>query len=227
VSAYDTVPGGQEPEATRSRRPLVLTLVLLLVVGMAAGAAWWVLGDDAAPDVVDVAAPAPATASPASDTDVSVADGDVELVALPTATYEIFLARDPFEPVVPEDVQSGEGTAATPVSGSDDTSNTDDDNGATDPSDSADATDPDTAGSGCTRQGEVVCDGRVVSLVDVTTGSDGEAIAAVQVDTTIYEVVPGQTFAGSFQLRAIDGQCVSLLHGDDGFQLCTGDRVLK
>jgi hypothetical protein len=114
VSAYDTVPGGQEPEATRSRRPLVLTLVLLLVVGMAAGAAWWVLGDDAAPDVVDVAAPAPATASPASDTDVSVADGDVELVALPTATYEIFLARDPFEPVVPEDVQSGEGTAATP-----------------------------------------------------------------------------------------------------------------
>jgi hypothetical protein len=227
VSAFDTIPEERESTPQRSRRPLILALVLLIVIAGAAG--WWFLTGDDDLEALDVAAPAVPSAVDAVDAvdaDVTAVEGDVQLAALPAATYEIFLSRDPFEPVVPEDVPTASDGAATPVSDSGNTTDPDDDNGATEPTDS-DATDPDPAGSGCTRQGEVVCDGRVVSLVDVTTDADGESVAAVQVDTTIYEVVPGQTFAGSFQLRAIDGQCVSMLHGDDGFQLCTGDRVLK
>jgi len=52
-------------------------------------------------------------------------------------------------------------------------------------------------------------------------------MAVIQVDTTIYEVRVGETFAGSFLLRSIDGRCVNVLYGDDGFRLCEGDRVMK
>jgi hypothetical protein len=68
----------------------------------------------------------------------------------------------------------------------------------------------------------VVCDGRVVTLTEIR----GE-VAYVQVDSTVYEVRRGDVFAQYFVVRSIDGACVNLLYGDDGFRLCEGDRVLK
>jgi hypothetical protein len=174
---------------------------------------------------------------------------------LPVTTYEVFLERDPFDPVVPED----EPTPVTDAGGNAD-ADADDADGAspggdgdrndTDPSDPDAPAPRDSDGSRSGEPGtsspddgppesgappgecrggneEAVCDGRVVSLVDVTTDDQGRPMAVVQVDTTLYEVRSGDRFAQHFEVRAIDGECVNLLHGDDGFQLCNGDRVLK
>lgn len=182
-----------------------------------------------------------------------VATGD-DVVALPLRTVEVLLARDPFDPVVPSDIadlaDDGDPDAADP---DDPAAPTDPDAGTqpdpvdpdgpsapVDPGDGARPGDPSLPpgpatppGAGtppgtpaCVGEQEVVCDGQVVTLVDVTTVND-EDIAVIQIDTNVYEVTRGQVFATYFQLRSIDGQCVSLLYGDDGFQLCAGDTVLK
>jgi hypothetical protein len=171
----------------------------------------------------------PAAASADDEVDAS-AEGQAagETPLLPIVTYEVFLSRDPFDPVVPEDEPAP------------------DDGGTTAPGDpTATPGDPTTApnlpgdpvatpgspsptpGEPCRGTSEVVCDGRVVNLIDVSTTLDGVAIAVVQVDTTVYEVGVGERFAGVFEVRAIDGRCVTLLYGDDAFQLCRGDTVLK
>ncbi|MDX1745820.1 MAG: hypothetical protein R3324_07775 [Halobacteriales archaeon] len=210
------------------------------------------------------------------------------LAALPIETYEIFLNRDPFRPVVPAPDDGGAGDGGTDGG---------DDEGTTPPDDgqlvlvsvdtTADECDPvappcafirvddvlwlvnedrpvfgeddqfvvveiadpcvtvstpdgertlcedgpdgdgDGDGDGCTSQdGEVVCDGRVVSVVDVFT-EDGQARAVVQVDDQLFEVDEGDVFAENFEVLSIDPPCVTLLFGDDSFTLCEGERVLK
>ncbi len=161
----------------------------------------------------------------------------------------MFLARDPFDPVVPEPAPDPATDGGT-VDG-------DPDSDPSDPSDPGSAPgsptdlgttpgsptqpgpgtpgapspgDPGAPGSppsgGCSNGEQVTCDGRLVSLIGV--GSDGgQATAIIQVDSTIYEASAGDRFAGRFLLRSIDGNCVTILYGDDAFRLCEGDRTLK
>jgi hypothetical protein len=159
-------------------------------------------------------------------------DGSMVDSAVPLTTYEVFLARDPFEPVVPEpepEATSGTGEATPgdepapslgeapavgdpvvpPVTGQDPV-----------------RVEPRPGDDTCIGSEELVCNGQVLTLVDIVT-ANGEQVAVIQVDTTIYEVQRGQTFAGNYQLSAIDGSCIILLYGDDGFRLCRGDVVLK
>ena len=82
------------------------------------------------------------------------------------------------------------------------------------------------AATGCTSDGQVVCDGREVSLVDVYTKS-GAPWASVRVDSTIYDVTKGDVFASNFQMLSVDTPCATMQYGDDTFTLCEGDRVLK
>jgi hypothetical protein len=56
---------------------------------------------------------------------------------------------------------------------------------------------------------DLVCNGRVVSLIEIRTGEDGSRVAIIQVDTTIYEVAAGDTFAGNFVVQSISETEVS------------------
>lgn len=134
-------------------------------------------------------------------------------------TYDVFLTRDPFEPVVPE----GDGEQPT-----DETDGTTDDpppgDDTTEDGDHADDVGPDDP---CTGEEEVVCDGRVVTLVEITTDDEGNRTATIRVDTTDYEVREGEVFAENFRVLSIEPSCVTLLFGDDSFTMCRDDRVLK
>jgi hypothetical protein len=149
---------------------------------------------------------------------------------LPIVTYEIYLSRDPFDPVVPEPTSAATsgGAEATQASGAIQPSlGLPDPEDPADPADPIDPTDPneDVRQSGCRGEAEVICDGRVVTLIGIR--DDGEPRAAIQVDTTVYDVGVGDRFAEYFQVRSIEGGCANLLYGDDGFRVCEGDRVLK
>lgn len=305
----------------------VLLGVLAAVVVL--GVVWFfvvsplLLGDDDAVEPGDRPATAdqPLPTDPASPPE---ADPDADAVlALPVETYEIFLSRDPFQPVVPEttgdgatdadgdgvpDVviidTDGDGVPDAPDGDGDGVPDGDGDGtpdgdgvqhdavlidvfiddsgearalirvgdriytvgegdsfadgytveeilgtcvtltyqgstftlcegggGSGDP-DGGGSGDPDGDGTGtedgrcAARSGDVVCEGRVVTLIDVYT-SDGETVAVVQVDSTLYEVRRGDDFAGNFRVVSIDPPCATLLYGDDAFTLCEGQRTLK
>jgi hypothetical protein len=151
-------------------------------------------------------------------------DGEAdEFGALPVVTYEVFLARDPFERSVPEPVVATDGTDGDAT---DDTTDDGDADGGD--ADDGDAADDGTGGepSGCSNGDEPVCDGRVVSLIELDE-VDGERVAVIQVDTTIYEVRVGEIFAGSFLVQSISSDQVTVVYGDDVIVLREGDRVLK
>lgn len=310
--------------ATEGRSPLVL--VGMVVGGLVLLAALWFLvvspllsGDaddegtfDPRAGQPDVTATEPTT-GPTEPTEEDV------LAALPIETYEIFLSRDPFEPVIP--APAGDGGADTDGDGVPDVVIIDEDgDGVPDDGDGdgipdGDDADGDGGGDGgvehnavlidvfvddsgepralirvddriytvgegdifadaytvvaidgtcvtltfngaaftlceggttppgdgdggddadggtdtgpCRGDDQVVCDGRVVTLIDVFVGQDGTPVAVVQVDSTLYEVRRGDTFAQNFQVISIDPPCVTLLYGDDAFTLCEGERTLK
>lgn len=170
-----------------------------------------------------VAAPASVATTPVQATDTEPdAFEDVELAA----TAQFFLARDPFRPLRPETVSGGGGGGGVGDGGG----------GGSDPTDPGPADPIDTGGGGgggggttnpdddpCTDgSAEVVCDGDVVTLVAV----DGDS-AVVRVGGTVHTVGVGQVFADSYLLVSVDGSCASFLHGDDSFDLCVGEQVLK
>ena len=109
---------------------------------------------------------------------------DGEVVDLPLVTYEVFLARDPFDPVVPEPVETAatdgtatDGTTPPPTDGTtppptDGTTPPPTDGTTPPPADGA-TPPPPTDGSvppppsGCSTGDDVSCDGRIVGLVEV------------------------------------------------------------
>jgi hypothetical protein len=230
-------------EAVDTRRiapALVAAAVLLALLGTYLFMVRPLLGGGDAQAVEEPATllAASAEAEPATDE-----DADAEVVEeLPLVTYEVFLSRDPFDPVVPEPVEvvavTDDGTATDGTDPAGEPTTTDPNAGdAVDPADGStplpgDGTTPPPAGgtpppvAGCTTGETVNCDGRLIGLVEVR-GTGGDAVAIIQVDTTLYEVRAGETFAGSFQLSSVSGSCANVLYGDDAFQICEGDRTLK
>jgi hypothetical protein len=65
--------------------------------------------------------------------------------------------------------------------------------------------------------------GSAVTLVDVK----GTSQAQVDVAGKTYRVGRGERFAKSFKLLLVDGKCVSMLYGDDQFDICEGERISK
>ena len=203
-----------------SRQRLLLAVAAGVVL---LGLAWFFLlqpmlfGDDA----VELDASTAAVDEGAALPEPVVVD-EVVSVALPTVTYDVFLDRDPFEPVVEEVVE------AAPVEGGD----------PTDPN--APPIDPELTPldpalpvpilapgeSACSGEDEMVCAGQVLTLLD-TSGAGEDAVAVIQVDTTVYEATPGMRFAGNLVLRSVDQDCANLSYGDETFRLCTGARVMK
>ena len=200
--------------------PVVVAIVVAIVAALVvAGALKGAGGSEPLPSAM------PAAESVEDEPDAVEqldAEGDVVPAGmLPAVTYEIFLARDPFEPVVPEVVE--------PVADQDPTN---------DPSDPSDPSSPADPGDGtpmiprepgdprCAGDQELVCDGRVITLLDVTTIGE-QQVAVIQVDTTIHEVLVGQTFADNLEVRAIDGSSVTIAYGDVTFVIRSGGSVLK
>ncbi len=159
-----------------------------------------------------------------SEEDVSqdaeaAAEASTERVALPLATFQLALARDPFEPVVPEEEPAG----SDPADPSDPSSPSD----PSDPSSPSDPSDPGAGADGtCTSGYEVVCDGRVITVISVSE-LNGEPTAVVQVDTMRYDVFEGDTFADDFWVLSISPDEVRLLYGERVVRILVGDNALK
>jgi hypothetical protein len=132
---------------------------------------------------------------------------------LPRGSFDVYAGRDPFQP--PIDVTSaaastgaastatGAGAAATGASASTGAST-----GAANTSTAAPSQNPAPA--------------KTIALVEV----DGTS-AKVQVGGTMYTVAAGQTFATSYKLVSLSGNCGAFLFGDSSFSLCTGEQVIK
>jgi hypothetical protein len=137
----------------------------------------------------------------------------------PVETFEVFAPKDPFKPLISA---ATDDDGAAPADGVDA-----DGDGQIDPG-TGTGTDPGTGtdtGNGTDGGGENV-GGHRVSLVDVFHAEGGQR-AQVQVDGTVYTVEEGERFAESFQLLSINGECATMLFGDDQFTLCEGEEILK
>lgn len=155
-------------------------------------------------------------------------EGAESPITLPLVAYEVFLSRDPFEPVVEPD----EPMAPVDANG-DPVDPVDPDGAPADPSD-PNTTDPDqpvsdpdgTETGRCRGDAEVVCDGTVLVLEDLRT-VDSDEIAVIVVGDVTYQVRPGERFAESFELLRIDIDSARLLYGDEVFSLRLLSSVMK
>jgi hypothetical protein len=118
-------------------------------------------------------------------------------------SFEVFAVRDPFEPPFTETVDTTAPTTGTTTPGQTTTP-------TTSPSFEPPA-------------------GQTVSVLDVFENTDGTVAARVQVGSTVYTVVAGQTFATSYQVVSLDADsgCGVFLYGDTQFELCEGEQVIK
>lgn len=128
----------------------------------------------------------------------------------PVETFELFAAKDPFEPLV-------DPNAGTGASGSGTTTGTGE--GGT-----GDGTG--TGTGGISGGGGEDVSGHQVRLIDVFT-RQGNPRAQVQVDGTVYTVDEGEVFADNFELLSVSGDCATMLFGDDQFTICEGEEILK
>jgi hypothetical protein len=217
---------------------LLLAVITVLVFAGSGGEdpTYGVLATDDSPEAVDQA---PGEAGG----DDNGVDPDPAPEAAPVVTYEVYLNRDPFEPVrtpIVAETSNADPIVTDPdTDGPVDTEPTDpDDNTAPrdpsepgQPAEPRDPSEPDRPEplpeKGCTGgDEETVCNGQVVSLVDVTS-NEGQRVAVVQIDTTLYEVREGDRFATHFFVRSVGASEVTLAFGDDTFRLSEGDRVMK
>lgn len=162
--------------------------------------------------------------TPTSPEDALTLDPAIEDLEV---THEVFLSRDPFSPVVPEEPEAiapadpaTPTTPGTPVPGTPAP-------GTPAPGTPTSPTTPTSGQDRCTGDHEVVCDGRVITLVDIVTASDGTLAAVVQVDTARYEVREGEVFAGFFVLLDVTSTTATVAYVDETFVLRVGNTVLK
>lgn len=123
-------------------------------------------------------------------------------------TFEVFASKDPFDPLV----EPGGGGGETL--------------GSSDGGETAGGTAA-TGGNGTSGGGTETVGGHRVRVVDVFTANNGEQRAQIQVDGTVYTVEEGETFADSFQLLSLSGDCATMLFGDDQFTICEGEEIIK
>jgi hypothetical protein len=190
------------PEVVESRNRNVQVVMVALALVAVVAVVWFVFlsGDEAEPTQSVVPPPAASDDSSGPERKVTrPSRGPVE-------RFDVFAPKDPFDPLVSEGGGSGSGTTGGAPAGGTNTG------GA-------------AGGPAPTNPGESV-GGHTVRLVDVFT-QNGRARAQVQVDGTVYTVDEGETFAESFKLMSISGECATMLFGDDQFTICEGEELLK
>ena len=143
----------------------------------------------------------------------------------PTETFEVFNNKNPFVPLRGEATApaagatggaTGGGTTATTAAGA---------SGAAAGAASGTASGGGTAAGG---GGTAPRRSQRVSLVDVFQ-EGGRTMANVKVNDTVYKVAAGDSFAGSYKVVSLTQStgCGRFLFGDEPFQLCKGEEVLK
>ena len=215
----DTPTRSLEPIISRSQTGLRGLVVILGVAGTAivAGLAVW-LGSASSEDPEQgMPLEEPSLAAESDDDDTSDAVAADEPIPLPLVSYELFLARDPFEKVVPDPAPD----TTAPVDPTDPTAPVDPTQ--PDPSDPNDAA---NANGRCTGTTEVVCDGRVLSVIEIAE-ENGELVAVIEVDTMRYRVGVGDVFADNFQVVSISPEQVRIIYGDRVSVIEVGDNALK
>ncbi len=221
----------------RGRGQVLLSFGLSLsATALLAGVVALSLG--AAPGEADAQAPLPDETLAVTD-DV---DDEVESDAEPASvqaheTFEVSISRDPFEEVVPEPEPEPDPDPTDPDPTDPDPTDPD----PTDPDDPDDQdvrpVDPDDPSNGdpidgtdglCTEgHQEIVCEGKVVSLIGVEQVA-GETTAMIRVDSTTYAVTEGERFAGAFEVLGFRDGCVELSYREQAIGLlCPGVGTLK
>lgn len=216
-----------QPTVTAPRRKLraaamtstvvVSVLILAIVVG----------GADAPHETAREQLPAPALVVAEGEDPGEADEADDAQGSLPRVTYELFLARDPFQPVVPEP-ESNDGTDPGVDGEGSDADGDGDGDGASD-GDGAGASDGGGDGAengGCTGTTEVVCDGTVLSIVEIGEDLDGPFVV-LQVDDVRYRAREGEIVGGVFEILRIESDRVLLLHGDQVVTLLVDGAALK
>ena len=136
----------------------------------------------------------------------------------PSESFEVFNTKNPFTPLV--NPAGGGGTTGTTVAGG----------GTTGGGTTGGGTSATTVAGGGGAAGGAATEPRrsqQVALLNVYT-KNGKTVADVRVNDTVYTaLVPGQTFATNFKVVSLQGQCGTFLFGDERFQLCEGEEVLK
>lgn len=71
--------------------------------------------------------------------------------------------------------------------------------------------------------------GTVVELLELYVGDRGDVVASVRVDASVAEVGEGERFASNFEVVSLSvaEQCGEFLYGDDRFDLCVNQSLLK
>lgn len=189
-----------------------VVLAILLVAAMLAFA-WFVLGGGESSGVASgdpvILAQADGDADPGTD-------GASEPVPV-DVTYDVFLERDPFEsirPEEPEDTSSGDDGQSTNGDGTNgnggDGGSGDGGSGNGDGGNGGDTKDP--------------VDGTVtITVLDVTVSG-----AVIRVGSNVYTPLLGDVFADDLRLVRIIGDCVEIQRGDRVLPvLCAGEAVVK
>jgi hypothetical protein len=144
---------------------------------------------------------------------------------LPPGSFDVFQSKNPFTPLVnPAATGGGGATTGTTVAGG-----TVATTGGTVPGGGGATTATTVAGGGGASGGAATEPRRSqrVALLNVYQ-SGGRTVADVRVNDTVYtRLAPGATFASNFQVVSLQGQCGTFLFGDERFQLCKGEEVLK
>jgi len=136
---------------------------------------------------------------------------------LPSGSFEQFQGKNPFTPLANPASPTGGGTSPTTPAGGGGTTG-----GGTGVA-TATTVVPGASGGAATAPRP----SQRVALINVYT-KNGKTVADVRVNDTVYTAIaPGQTFATNFQLVSLQGQCGTFLFGDERFQLCKGEEVLK
>ena len=126
----------------------------------------------------------------------------------------IFAGRDPFS-IPPQFATASGATGPTGPSGPSGGT------GPTGPSGSTGSpTSPTSTPTAPSNGSSTVIGGHTVVLIDTFT-HNGNQMASVEVDGTVYNVVEGHSFSGgTFSLRDVAGNCATFLYGDQSFTLC-------
>ncbi len=141
-------------------------------------------------------------------------------------TFDVFATKNPFEPVISE-ISDGGVTGGGTDGGTGGTTPTT--SGTTSPTvpGATTTTLPFTGGGGggTVPSVEPVAP-EAVALLDIFD-ENGQRMARVRVGSTVYTVGVGDTFATSYRVVSIGDTCAQFLFGDDPFELCEGEEVVK
>ena len=141
-------------------------------------------------------------------------------------TYDVFLDRDPFEsirPEEPEESSTGGDNGTTGDTGSDGSGDGGSgDNGSGGDGSGDDGSGDGTAGNGGTTKDPVAGTTTITVLEVTTTG------AVIRVGSDVYTPVVGDVFAQNLRLLRTIGDCVEIQQGDRVLPvLCAGEAVVK